>query len=96
MHVSKTHSVTHNEADLQATIQLLARCKTPMVVREIAFFSNCSKVVAYKRLRTLEKRGYKFEKGKLKLGKNGPAPVTYKLKGTPNERKRKPTESRRT
>ena len=87
--VGSKHSVAHNEADLQALVQLLTRCKTPMVVREIAFFTDCSKVIAYKRIRTLEKRGYKFEKGKLDLGRSGPSATTYKLKGLPNGEKRK-------
>lgn len=70
-----------NEDDLQELLNRL--CNMELTATEVAYWTGCSKMVAYRRIRTLEERGYKFQKRKVKnFGCPGPSAIAYRLKKT--------------
>ena len=65
------------EDTLRELVRLLRR--RYMTAKQIVARMGCSKMVAYRRLQTLDERGYAFETQTVREGVTGPRSVAYKI-----------------
>lgn len=70
--------VAQNEAHLVRLITLLRR--RAMTAKQISKLTGCSKPIAYARIETLQARGLKLVRKKVREGKSGPKAVSYAVK----------------
>lgn len=71
--------MAQNEEDLQRLMKIFGRGKL-LTARQIAELMDCSRPVAYARVRALKDRGFKLTEKQVREGSSGPMSIAYAKK----------------